>query len=158
MLEELQRRNYSPATIRSYLRCVAEVAQHFHRSPDQLGANDIRQFQLFLIKQRRLAWSTYNVFVSALRFFYVKTLKQPFILEDIPFQRAPQQLPEMGLSGIPGSGLYPSPGYEHPQAARRDSVGFLFWARAPSSVLCVRSWSRLMPSLAMSGRRWTKKT
>src|SRR5271165_6565589 len=79
MLEELQRRNYSPATIRSYLRCVAEFAQHFHRSPDQLGADDIRQFQLFLIKQRRLAWSTYNVFVSALRFFYVKTLKQPFI-------------------------------------------------------------------------------
>ena len=37
MLEELQRRNYSPATIRSYLRCVAEFAQHFHRSPDQLG-------------------------------------------------------------------------------------------------------------------------
>jgi len=95
MLEELQRRNYSPATIRSYLRCVAEFAQHFHRSPDQLGADDIRQFQLFLIKQRRLAWSTYNVFVSALRFFYVKTLKQPFVLEDIPFQRAPQQLPEI---------------------------------------------------------------
>src|SRR5664279_143980 len=95
MLEELQRRNYSPATIRSYLRCVAEFAQHFPRSPDQLGADDIRQFQLFLIKQRRLAWSSYNVFVSALRFFYVKTLKQPFILEDIPFQREPQQLPEI---------------------------------------------------------------
>jgi integrase/recombinase XerD len=67
MLEELQRRNYSPATIRSYLRCVAEFAQHFHRSPDQLGADDIRQFQLFLIKRRRLAWSTYNVFVSGIK-------------------------------------------------------------------------------------------
>jgi hypothetical protein len=53
MLEELQRPNYSPATIRFYLPCVAEFPLHFHRSPDQLGAEDIRQFQLFLIKQKR---------------------------------------------------------------------------------------------------------
>ena len=42
MLEELQRRNYSSPTIRLYLRHVAKFAQHFHRSPDQLGAEDIR--------------------------------------------------------------------------------------------------------------------
>ncbi len=42
MLEELQRRNYSSKTIRLYLRHVAEFAKHFHRSPDQLGAEDIR--------------------------------------------------------------------------------------------------------------------
>ena len=52
-----------------------------------------RQFQLFPIKQRRLAWSTYKVFVCALRFFYVKTLKRPFEPEDIPFPRKAQQLP-----------------------------------------------------------------
>ena len=45
MLEELQRRNYSSKTIRLYLRHVAEFAQYFHRSPDQLGAEDIRQYQ-----------------------------------------------------------------------------------------------------------------
>ena len=52
MLEELQRRNYSAGTIRLYLRHVAEFAQHFHRSPDQLGAEDIRQYQLFLIREK----------------------------------------------------------------------------------------------------------
>ena len=52
MLEELQRRNYSSGTIRLYLRHVAEFAQHFHRSPDQLGAEDIRQYQLFLIQEK----------------------------------------------------------------------------------------------------------
>ena len=52
MLEELQRRNYSTGTIRLYLRHVAEFAKHFHRSPDQLGAEDIRQHQLFLIQEK----------------------------------------------------------------------------------------------------------
>jgi integrase/recombinase XerD len=93
MLEELQRRNYSSATVRAYVRHVAEFAQHFQRSPDQLGAEDVRQYQLFLIRERKLAWSTYNQIVSGLRFFYVKTLKREFMLEDIPFPREPQQLP-----------------------------------------------------------------
>jgi integrase/recombinase XerD len=93
MLEELQRRNYSAGTIRLYLRHVAEFAQHFHRSPDQLGAEDIRRYQLFLIQEKKLAWSTYNQIVCALRFFYAKTLKRAFLLQDIPFPRKEQQLP-----------------------------------------------------------------
>lgn len=93
MLEELQRRNYSAGTIRLYLRHVAEFAQHFHRSPDQLGAEDIRQYQLFLIQQKKLAWSSYNQIVCALRFFYAKTLKRAFLLQDIPFPRQEQRLP-----------------------------------------------------------------
>ena len=93
MLEELQRRNCCAATIRLYLRHVAEFAQHFHRSPDQLGAEDIRQYQLFLIQEKKLAWSTYNQIVCALRFFYAKTLKRAFLLQDIPFPRKMQQLP-----------------------------------------------------------------
>jgi len=93
MLEELQRRNYSSGTIRLYIRHVAEFAQHFHRSPDQLGAEEIRQYQLFLSQEKRLAWSTYKQVVCALRFFYAKTLKRPFLPEDIPFPRTAQQLP-----------------------------------------------------------------
>jgi Phage integrase, N-terminal SAM-like domain len=85
MLEELQRRNYSSKTIRLYLRHVAEFAKHFHRSPDQLGAEDIRQYQLFLIQEKKLAWSSYNQIVCALRFFYAKTLKRAFLLQEIPF-------------------------------------------------------------------------
>jgi len=93
MLEELQRRNYSSNTVRLYLRHVAEFAQYFHRSPDQLGAEDIRQYQLFLIQEKKLAWSSYNQIVCALRFFYAKTLKRAFLLQDIPFPRKMQQLP-----------------------------------------------------------------
>jgi integrase/recombinase XerD len=93
MLEELQRRNYSPKTIRLYLRHVAEFAKHFHRSPDQLGTEDIRQYQLFLIREKKLAWSSYNQIVCALRFFYAKTLKRAFLLQEIPFPRMEQRLP-----------------------------------------------------------------
>jgi integrase/recombinase XerD len=93
MLEELRRRNYSLQTIRVYLHHVADFAHHFHRSPDHLGAEDIRQYQLFVIQQKKPAWSTYNQMVSALRFFYTKVLKRPFLLSDIPFTRQPQQLP-----------------------------------------------------------------
>jgi integrase/recombinase XerD len=87
MLEELQRRNYSTGTIRLYLQHVAAFAQHFHRSPDQLGAEEIRRYQLFLIQQKKLAWSSYKQIV------YAKTLKRPFMLEDIPFPRHEQRLP-----------------------------------------------------------------
>jgi site-specific recombinase XerD len=93
MLEELQRRNYSAGTIGLYLRHVAQFAQHFHRSPDQLGAEDIRRYQLFLIQEKKLAWSSYNQIVCALRFFYAKTLKRAFLLQDIPFPRQEQRLP-----------------------------------------------------------------
>lgn len=55
MLEELQRRNYSAGTIRLYLLHVAKFAQHFHHSPDQLGAEDVRQYQIFLIQEKKLA-------------------------------------------------------------------------------------------------------
>jgi site-specific recombinase XerD len=95
MLEELQRRNYSPSTARQYLRQVAAFAEHFHRSPDRLGAEQIRDYQLFLIREKRLAWSTYNQIVCALRFFYIKVLKRTFLLSDIPFTRKQQKLPSI---------------------------------------------------------------
>jgi len=80
-------------TIRLYLMHVAASAQHFHRSPDQLGAEHIRQYQLFLIQEKKLAWSSYNQIVCALRFFYGKTLQRAFLLQDIPFPRKEHRVP-----------------------------------------------------------------
>jgi integrase/recombinase XerD len=93
MWEELRRRNYAQTTIASYLVHVQHFAKYFHRSPDQLGADQIRQYQLFLIEEKKVAWSTYNQIVSALRFFYAKVLKRSFMPADIPFNRKPQRLP-----------------------------------------------------------------
>jgi len=59
MLEDLQIRNYAPTTIRGYILQVAQFAKHFGKSPDQLGAEHIRAYQLFLVKEGRLSQSTY---------------------------------------------------------------------------------------------------
>jgi hypothetical protein len=54
MLEDLQIRHYSPTTIRIYLHVIAEFARHFGKPPDQLGAEHIRCYQLFLIKEKQV--------------------------------------------------------------------------------------------------------
>jgi len=55
MLEELQRRNYSQATVRAYLLAVRQFAEFFHRSPDQLGPDQIRRFQSYLLQEKKLS-------------------------------------------------------------------------------------------------------
>src|SRR5260370_2024549 len=93
MLEDLQIRNYSPTTIRIYLHAITEFAQHFGKPPDQLGAEHIRQYQLFLMKEKQVSLSTYIQVVCALRFFYTHTLSRKIALERIPFPRRERKLP-----------------------------------------------------------------
>ncbi|MEJ2111262.1 MAG: site-specific integrase [Acidobacteriota bacterium] len=66
MIEELQRRNYSQATIESYIFSVQEFAKHFHKSPDLLEAEEVRPYQLYLINEKKLAAQTVKVRMSAL--------------------------------------------------------------------------------------------
>jgi site-specific recombinase XerD len=76
MLEELQRRNYSPATIRGYLFAVEQFAKHFGKSPDKLGPDELRSYQAYLLTERKLAVGSVVGRVAALRFFFVRTLKR----------------------------------------------------------------------------------
>jgi integrase/recombinase XerD len=91
MQEELQHRNYSEMTCPCYIRHVAAFAKHFRKSPDLLGAEEIKQFQLHLIQQK-VSWSTYTQAMAALRFLYVKTLGLAFMAEKIPYPRRPGHL------------------------------------------------------------------
>jgi integrase/recombinase XerD len=93
MKEELQRRNYSDVTTECYVRHVAEFAKHFDRSPAVMGAEEIKQFQLYLINDKKIAWSTYIQAMAALRFLYVKTLGHAFMAEKIPYPKRPRHLP-----------------------------------------------------------------
>ena len=95
MLEELQRRNLSPITIRIYLRAVEEFAQYFKRSPDRLRPEHIRQYQAHLFTDRKLDAISVAQQLSALRFFFLKTLKRPWMVEDMPFPKRPVRLPEV---------------------------------------------------------------
>jgi integrase/recombinase XerD len=76
MLEELQRRNYSQTTVNSYLKIVESFAKHFGRSPDQLGPEQIRTYQVYLLNERKLGVRTVGHCTAALRFFFCKTLKR----------------------------------------------------------------------------------
>jgi integrase/recombinase XerD len=93
MLDELQRRNYSHRTAKTYLRIVCDFAQHFHRSPDKLGPEQIRQYQAYLFQTRKLTAATVAQHASALRFFFIKTLHRHFLSEFIPFPKCPKRLP-----------------------------------------------------------------
>ncbi len=94
MLEELQRLNYSPSTARGYILAVKQLAAHFMRSPEKLGAEELREFQLYLLNQRKLTPNTVEIRMAALRFFYKKVLKrQDLGLDDLPFPKVPKKLP-----------------------------------------------------------------
>ena len=83
MLEELRLRNLSETTTRLYIGSVKRFSQYFGRSPDQLGPEQIREFLLHLIDDRRSAPSTIQLYRSALRFLYVTMLKQPWFEQDV---------------------------------------------------------------------------
>jgi len=93
MLEELQRRNYSPATIRCYLRAVADFARYFHRSPDQLRPQHIREYQAYLFRERKLDPSSVTQQLAALRFFFIKTLRKPWSVAETPYPKPVRRLP-----------------------------------------------------------------
>jgi|SRR6516162_8715270 len=93
MLDELQRRNYSHRTAKMYIRIVRDFAEHFHRSPDKLGPEHIRQYQAHLFQAKKLAPASVAQYASALRFFFVKTLRRHFLAEHIPFPKQRRRLP-----------------------------------------------------------------
>lgn len=91
-IDDLRIRNYAPRTIESYVFGVARLAKHFKRSPDQLGPDDVRAFQLELIR-RRVSWTLFNQTMCALRLFYKITLGRPELLPSLPFGMKPKKLP-----------------------------------------------------------------
>jgi integrase/recombinase XerD len=95
MLEELQRRNYATTTIESYLRAVEQFARYFKRAPDRLSHTHLRTYQVYLLRERKLMPRTVRLHVSALRFFFVKTLKRRYSLDDTPYPKAPRRLPQI---------------------------------------------------------------
>ena len=98
MDRELRIRGLAENTRTSYLEKMRCFVRHFMRPPDQLTPEEVKQYQLFLTKERRVTWSTFNVHVCAIRFFYREVLRVPWDVEHIPYQRTGKRLPVV-LSG-----------------------------------------------------------
>src|SRR5258708_12254438 len=92
MLEDLQIRNYSPNTVAAYIRRVAEFAKHFGKSPELLGPEEIREYQLYLIKDKTVSLSAYIQTVCGLRFLYSNTPHRSATINPIPFPPSQNKL------------------------------------------------------------------
>jgi integrase/recombinase XerD len=92
MLEDLRIRNLAEGTQQSYVSSVAAFARHFGRSPDELGPEHIRAWQVHLV-ERGVSWSTLNIAVCALRFLYRTTLGKDWAIDHIPYAKPERKLP-----------------------------------------------------------------
>src|SRR5258707_5946284 len=93
MLEELERRNYSEATTRCYIRTVEDFSRRFKRSPDCLVPDIIREYQAELFKKHKLSPGTVTQRLAALRFFFIKTLKKTWSIAETPYPKKGFHLP-----------------------------------------------------------------
>lgn len=84
----------SPSTFRGYILAVKQFAEFFGESPERLGTEEVRSFQLHLLQVRKLKPHTVKTRIAALRFLYKKTLRRRDLdIDDLPFPKVPKRLP-----------------------------------------------------------------
>lgn len=93
MIEDMRLRNFSAATQRSYIHYAAEFARYHKTSPEHLGLDDIRNYQLYLTEKRQLSATSVNTFVSAVQFLYTVTLEMPWGNNRFVRMKVPEKLP-----------------------------------------------------------------
>jgi integrase/recombinase XerD len=93
MLEDMRIRNLAENTQRAYVQHVSAFARHFARSPEELGPEDIRAYQVYLTDERKLAPASVCMVSGALRFLYHVTLKRAWVEREIPMPKKPFKLP-----------------------------------------------------------------
>jgi len=93
MIDDMRVRNLSAKTIAIYVEAVAKFAKFFHKSPDLLGPEEIRTYQVYLVQQKKVSWSAFNIVVSALKFLYAITLTRDWAVQKIPYAKKPKTKP-----------------------------------------------------------------
>jgi hypothetical protein len=89
MIADLRLRNYASKTEQEYVRCASKFAEHFMRSPEEMGYDEIREFLLHLIEVRKVSPSVHKMHVAAIKFLYDVTLNRPEEVERIPSPKFP---------------------------------------------------------------------
>jgi site-specific recombinase XerD len=95
MAADLQLKGYAQGTQFHYLRYAQRFAQHFMRSPAEMGEREVRAFLLHLLRVRQVRPATERLYVAALRFLYQITLRRPEVMARIPWPKVPRPIPEV---------------------------------------------------------------
>lgn len=74
MLEDMQLKGYSQRTQEAYSRAVRQLAEHYRRSPDLLTEEDLRQYFLYLTREKKVARATATIAMCGVKFFFQTTL------------------------------------------------------------------------------------
>lgn len=98
MTEDMQLRNYAAKTVKNYTYHLGCFAKYFGKSPEHLGPEEVRAYQVYLVNEKKASWSSFNQAVCALRFFYRHTVPRKWHVDMIPFGKKPKTLPTV-LSG-----------------------------------------------------------
>jgi len=93
MADDMLIRNLAPSTIEAYTYHVDNFLRHCGRPAEELGPDEIRQYQLHLIREKQIGWSRFNQAVCGLRFLYRFTIPRPWHVAMIPFGKRPKRLP-----------------------------------------------------------------
>lgn len=95
MNDDMMLCGFSDSTRNVYINCVRRMAKYYRRSPDKVSDSEVQQYILYLIKIKKLSYASCNCMVSALKFFYSKTLGYSATSFFIPVAKRPQKLPEI---------------------------------------------------------------
>jgi len=89
MLEDMQLHGLAPGTQEVYAASIAKLANHYHRSPDLITEEELRQYFLDLTLRKKASRSTSTVDLCAIKFFFEKTLQRPW--PSLQLMRSPKQ-------------------------------------------------------------------
>ena len=93
MIDDMQLRNLAPGTQVHYIHHVAAFAKYYGRSPEDLDIEDVRNYLLYLLNERKLSPEAVNQCTTALQFVYLTTLEMPWTREYFPRAKRPLKLP-----------------------------------------------------------------
>lgn len=93
MADDMKLRNFAPSTIDAYTFHVDKFCQYFGKEAEYLGPEQIREYQLYLVNEKKASWSSFNQAVCGLRFLYQVTLGRSWAVKHIPFGKRPKKLP-----------------------------------------------------------------
>ncbi len=95
MINAMQLRNFSENTQKSYITVIKQFASYYKRSPANITEQEAQNYILYLVKEKKLSWSSCNVVVSGIRFFYKTILKKNQDNFYLPFAKKEQHLPDI---------------------------------------------------------------